>query len=366
MKELASSQSKRLAYIDMLECIAIILMLTYHGYLFPSDITASGSVEVSLNYLFSSLLSPCVPLFFFANGYLLFWKEFDLKKHYLRILRMSILMVIWGVINIAVLQFTENRPLTVSRFISTLWYWEQSYVNHFWFMHTLIALNLFFPVFKLTYDGNKRVFTIIAVMTVLLTIGNRAVNEIYAFIMHVVFGKTDFFTEHNFFNFLNPLYKVQYRYAIAYFLTGGMMCMLKQRIVAIPAKVRNWICGVGILLSCIGLWGTGYLLTAIHGELQHLVFGGYESPFTYLNVLFIYTLCLNWQKDNAIIKAVSGNTLAVYYMHGLFYSVFNPIMRGIPAFANVPVTILYALSTLAVCVTTALLLRKIPIISKIL
>lgn len=275
-------------------------------------------------------------------------------------------MVILKIHSVRLLQITENRPLTIREFASTLWYREESYVNYFWFMRTLIGLNLFFPVFKFAYDGDKRVFSVIAVMTVLFTVGNRTLNEIYAFVMHIIFGKTNFFTEHNFFNFLNPLYRVQYRYAIAYFLTGGLMFMLKDRIASIPIKIRNYVSVAGMILSCIGLWGTGYLLTAIHGELQYLVFGGYESIFTFLNVLFIFALCLNWQRDNGIVKAVSSNTLAVYYMHGLFYSVFTPIMRGIPAFANVPVTILYALSVLAMCLATALLLRKIPVLSKLL
>ncbi len=65
--------------IDLIECIAMLFVVMYHSTTVPYDFNQSAYECV--NYFIRAILSTCVPLFFFANGYLLINKKFDLKKH---------------------------------------------------------------------------------------------------------------------------------------------------------------------------------------------------------------------------------------------------------------------------------------------
>lgn len=77
--------SKRLTYIDLLESIAIFFVLLYHSRLYATDFLSDSSISNYISYFSTTILSTCVPLFFFANGYLLFSKPFVLKKHIFKI-----------------------------------------------------------------------------------------------------------------------------------------------------------------------------------------------------------------------------------------------------------------------------------------
>ena len=89
----------RLYFIDLLESIAIFLVLAYHGtnyeYSFLED---SGNVLFYLRYYFRTILSCCVPLFFFANGYLLLNRDFNIKKHIINIIKISVIKEFCGII----------------------------------------------------------------------------------------------------------------------------------------------------------------------------------------------------------------------------------------------------------------------------
>lgn len=89
----------RLYYIDLLESIAIFLVLAYHGtnyeYGFLED---SKNVLFYLRDYFRTMLSCCVPLFFFANGYLLLNRAFNLKKHIIKIIKLTVLTGLWDVV----------------------------------------------------------------------------------------------------------------------------------------------------------------------------------------------------------------------------------------------------------------------------
>lgn len=77
----------RWSYIDILECIGIIFVIMYHTSTYNYDCLETNNALYVVRYLSRSLLSTCVPLFFFANGYLLFNRKFDLRKHIYKILK---------------------------------------------------------------------------------------------------------------------------------------------------------------------------------------------------------------------------------------------------------------------------------------
>lgn len=73
--------TRRFAYIDLIEALAISFVIIYHVGMYPKNILSDSSLLAYFNYWLTGLLSVCVPVFFFANGFLLFGKPFNLERH---------------------------------------------------------------------------------------------------------------------------------------------------------------------------------------------------------------------------------------------------------------------------------------------
>ena len=85
------SPRKRIAYIDILEVLAIFLVVYCH---FSN--TKGDSIPAHLIQLCSFTL--VVPLFLMANGALLFHHSFDLKKHIKRTVQLLIAVTVWRIL----------------------------------------------------------------------------------------------------------------------------------------------------------------------------------------------------------------------------------------------------------------------------
>ena len=59
---------KRFDFVDLLKATAIFFVLIYHFSLMNVDFIHNGEWTSYINYYLKSLLSTCVPLFFFVNG----------------------------------------------------------------------------------------------------------------------------------------------------------------------------------------------------------------------------------------------------------------------------------------------------------
>lgn len=75
------NEQERLVFIDVLECLGIVFVVFYHSTLYIYNILESNSAIYHIRYFMRSILSTCVPIFFFTNGYLLLNRKFDLDKH---------------------------------------------------------------------------------------------------------------------------------------------------------------------------------------------------------------------------------------------------------------------------------------------
>ena len=107
---------KRLNYIDLIESLAILFVIVYHSPSYSTNILSGGGSTTKFSYWFNTILSTCVPLFFFINGFLLFGKDFNLKKHCFKILKLIILTGLWGIITLALFMVIRNEYFTVKEF----------------------------------------------------------------------------------------------------------------------------------------------------------------------------------------------------------------------------------------------------------
>ena len=74
-------KKSRIEYIDLLEASAILFVVLYHTRDYTYNfLEGEKGLLLYVPYFFRAVLSTCVPLFFFANGFLLLNKKFDLKN----------------------------------------------------------------------------------------------------------------------------------------------------------------------------------------------------------------------------------------------------------------------------------------------
>ena len=74
------SNKKRYSYLDLLKCIAMYGVVFYHGAI-PWLPVLTDTPMSYVNYFIMAILSMSVPVFFFVNGFLMFGKNFDMKRH---------------------------------------------------------------------------------------------------------------------------------------------------------------------------------------------------------------------------------------------------------------------------------------------
>ena len=103
----------------------------------------------------------------------------------------------------------------------------------------------------------------------------------------------------------------------------------------------------------------------IYNGVWDIVWNGYDTIFTFLNVFFIYLLCLNYKKDCKLIKDISINSLGIYFVHGLLIMLTIDMVKN-EYLRNLPCNLLYSLILLLVCLLICEIIRKIPFINKLI
>ena len=355
----------RYTHIDLLECLGIFFVVFVHGTTYPYDYITTPSASAYLATFLRALLSCCVPLFFFANGYLLFGKPLDLKKHMKRLLRMVFLCFFWGSLLLLILQPIYGRYLTPKEFWTMLTNWEIDWINHLWYMGALVCIHVFFPLLKQAYDSNKKVFYYFVAICAILSFGNTFISMTRTVLGRVFLGERAAYYGINYFNMFNPFQDLK-GYPFVYFCTGGICFSLEERIRAIPAGKRNLIAAIGLMLCCLGLGAICIYYSRVWKFTFDVIWGGFDTVFTFGIVIFVYVLSLNWKKDLPLIRLISSNTLGIYLLHVVPNWTVLPHIIHNPLFRNVPASFLYSLGILFFTLAVCLVLKKVPLIRKFL
>lgn len=358
------AEKNRLAHIDLLESIAIFFVILYHSTIYSFDITQDNSMINYLLYFGRTILSTCVPLFFFANGYLLFNRPFDLRKHIKKIVRIILLVFIWAFLLMPTYLLIAGEPLNFSTIISNILGITIDWgMNLFWYLGALICMYILFPALKALFDTSKKAFVFFIIVCALLTFGLVMGEQVLNFLSILL--------NHNL-NFLNsPLlmmfnpFRGYYGYSFVYFCLGGLIYTYEKRILEIQKTKRNIISGFIILLSCVFLFLCG-IFGSMTGTLWDVVWNGYDTIFTLINVLAIYVLCLSYSNNNKLIKMISCNTLGIYFIHGLIIRLTKPSIESFEMLCNLPSNIIYAVLILLICLLVCLLLRKLPLLKHLI
>lgn len=147
-----ASSRERILYIDVLETIAILLVVYCHY-----SYTKGDSAIAQILQLCSFTL--CVPLFLMANGALLCNHSFNLKKHLKRTLQLLIAVTVWRLlylIGAGLVQPAQIAQAPVQEMFNYLFSYNMNSLevpaDHFWYLYILVAIYLAFPVIKTFFD----------------------------------------------------------------------------------------------------------------------------------------------------------------------------------------------------------------------
>lgn len=341
------------------------MVLSYHGtnysYNFLQD---SNNILFYLRYYFRTILSCCVPLFFFANGFLLLNHQFDLKKHILKIFRLVIHTGVWGIIDLFILMFIRNEYLSIKDFFIGVWTWKQGWINHLWYMQALVVIYFLFPLIKTVYDKRRDVFSFFTIAVAIFTFGNVAINVLVSIAAHLILGKSSAYSI-NWFNGFNPFRGI-YGYSFVYFCMGGIAYEILDKLIFLK---RKRVCVAVILASMLGLFVVGIALSHITEQSWDVVWNGYDTIFTLINVVCIFSLCSQYKgKENQfrnIVLIISSNTLGVYFIHVLFNQLLKPYFKEIAILCNIPGNLLYTVIILFVSLGTVLAIKRIQILKRL-
>ena len=358
-------EKRRFYYIDLIKTIAIFFVVFYHSTLFSSDFLSKATLRSYVLYFSKTILSTCSPLFFFVNGYLLFGNKFDLRKHIFKTIKIVFQAIIWAVITLLALQIIRGDHLSVIEFIEAIWNWKMDWINHLWYIGALVCIYVFFPVLKNVYDTNFKIMVYFTVICVLFTVGNATLNHALTVCASLFGENTGTFSGINFFNIYNPFRGI-YGYTFAYFCVGGVICHYRNAIQGMDVKYRNIASGIVLFLSCLGLFALGCCYSNAEGSVWSVVWNGYDSIFTLINVICIYVLSLNWEKDCRIVREISSNTLGIYFIHWMVVSFLKPHIQKYDFMLNYPATFIFSLFVLLICLVICMIMRKSSVISELI
>lgn len=358
------TKTNRQPFLDLVKVLAILLVLIFHGTLFDYDVLHNKTGVVYFRYWLRTFLSPCVALFFFANGYLLLSHSFHLKKHIFKTLKIVVLVLCWGFLGQVLLMPVTGTYFTMAELIEGICSLRDGWINHLWFLCTLVRIYLLFPLIKYAYDHNKTLFYYITAVFLIVSVGfvtlRQGVEIVSAFLRRdfAFFLPADFLAQ--FHSFTSD------GYAYAYFCLGGLAALEKDRIMKMGAKIRIALPIVTLLVSSTGLWFVGLFYTRVIGQNWEVVWYGYNTIFTLLNTCAMVCLCLNYQTDGKRIRLISDNTLGIYLIHPVVNVIGKACLPvSLPPYNTVPGTIAFAVGMLFVSLALTLLLKKIPLLRRL-
>lgn len=358
-----NGQTDRWNHIDLIEFLGMIFVLIFHSTTYSYSWIEDGSKLSYLRYFLRTILSTCVPLFFFANGYLLLNRGFNLKKHVIKTIKIIILTCVWEIIDLLLLMLIKNEHLSLKEFVVYLRSWHDAWVGHLWYMGALVCIYVFFPLIKVAFDNYKKIFIYFTVVCAIFTFGYKLITD-YGSILFNVTGLYDGMLSIKWFKMFNPFRGI-YGYSFVYFCVGGLAHGGVGKLREIPLKKRNFVSMVIIVFSCIGLFITGILLSNISGKMWYVVWSGYDTIFTFVNVCMIFILSLSYSGCSKVIKLISLNTLGIYYMHMLFIHSTKEFVKSIPMAQSFIGCVIYALLIMFICLTLTQLFTRIPVVKRL-
>ena len=354
---------KRFDFVDLLKATAIFFVLIYHFSLMNVDFIHNGEWTSYINYYLKSLLSTCVPLFFFVNGGLLMNKsKLDIKDHTKKIIKIIILTIIWGLITLIALSFIRGEHLSFIEIIGGVFNLKEGWINHLWFFEALIVIYILYPLLFNSFKTNPNIFYYFASAVFIFTFLNNFIGsfaKILSITLEIFEDKN--LESINYFSGFNPFEGIR-GYSIGYFILGGILFNYQTELRTQKAKLLS-IAFLPISMGLLFIYGVK--ISENHNSIWDIVWNGYDNIFTLINVILIFLISLHYKNRGIfgnLVKIIAENSLGIYLIHLIIGAIIRPYfpMSGILG------TLIFSISILFFSLFIALTIKKIPLLRHLL
>ncbi|MEX0884660.1 MAG: acyltransferase family protein [Cyclobacteriaceae bacterium] len=357
-----STSPENFYFLDLLKSIAIYFVIIYHFSYMEIDFIQHENFFVYLNYFLTTIFSTCVPIFFFINGALLFNKSsLVLKRHFFKILQIGALIFAWGIITQLALLPIRNETMSISEMIKNIWKLKEGWVNHLWFLKAVVVIYIFFPILYTSYKEKRGHLWFFFAFVLLLTFGNTFYSNLRSVLAFFLDKNTHLIPKNHFGNF-NPFYGF-YGYSIGYFILGGIIFANRHFLNHRKIRIFSSITLV-VSMACLFLYGI--IASLSQNKIWDVVWYGYDSIFTAVNVICIFILSLSYEHQGGQIgKAIAltgRNSLGIYLTHfivGNFLDPYYLMFNSSPSFLS---NMVYAFAILFLSLGVVVSLKQLPIV----
>lgn len=336
-------------FIDLGKAIAIFFVIFYHSFVIKVNIPVQSGTDF-LAYVFYTISGIGVPLFFTINGFLLFGKEFESRKHMKKIRKITVLFIGWAVCILLFLSVAKGDELNPVVFFKDLMRLKIGYINHLWFMEALIYLYICFLGLKLLYDRYLEWFYILYILFILYFFVCPELNRI-----DLMIGK-------NLFEWTMSLPQIYFMYSIVYFMTGGLI-RLSYPVWRIKKIHFKWGLLMGILLFEV----IHVIFGLVYSMKEHTMFDNawdsYNSICTLIVIILLMRMAVGMKIEMTWVKSIATNSFGIYLIHPVLIALTKEWIMPI-AESHIIVQILCSVIYLICSLGVVLILKKIPWIKR--
>ena len=312
-----TEQDNRLTYIDYLETIAMFCVVCCHYYAVIGE-----GVSANMYMLFVKCFG--VPIFFLANGALMFQRKFSLRKHLKKTGMLIVTTAAWKAVYLLIQYIRLPAGSSIWK-KSDLWNYfcggnlSDPYVpaEHFWYMYALIGVYLVFPLFAAVYKEKKTYYFYLTLLLFFIPV----ITEADAFIANMTNKNITFSVIRGaYFPF------AQGGYYLLFFLLGPL---LHQYFYKSDKKKKHRTIAIGTAAAGAVLLMIEYYMQngTLGGACQPLQ-GDYQRIATLFLTTGIYALfaTFEWknEKIDFIMKFISVRTIGIYAAHMMLAYLFSP------------------------------------------
>lgn len=352
-------ERKKLANVDVLKVIAIYSVILIHNFYANRNFLLEKNVQTILAFVIRLFIEG-VPLFVAVNGYLIINKNFDIKKHFYKCLKIFLLIIIWSLILIILTALINNETISFKFIISNILLTNISskYSGILWYMQDLLTLYLLFPILKTLHDEKKEIYNYLFILVMITTIGFNFINISTKLFCSFLGMKELPSMVSKFLSAYVPFNKI---YFILYFMLGGYLFEYKKKI---QEKFTNKILFITIIGNLLISIFIPYLISINTNKLVSGNFN-YSTVFLFSHIIILFIISEKYKIENQILKkinsSIASNSLGIYFVHIIVTRILAKYIK----FKSIGLSLLYSVMILFISWIITILLRKIPYIKKL-
>ena len=360
----------RFLYFDLIKTIAIFLVCLYHSHTLNLDYLMSPTTRIYMNNFIISFASMGVPLFFLVNGALMLSSKLTLKKHIKKITKIIIISVVWIFITLILTAIIyDTRYISLGELVNELWFWPPGTLNHFWYIFSLVHIYIYYPIIKVAFENKINIYYFVITIFI-LTFGNNFINILRHILEYLFNTKILEIIDFNYFFRVNFTYDT-YFFVGVYFIVGGIIFgeLKKEDGIFRFKYFKSKYLMIIFILSNISLLGYTMIVSKVYGYRYDPVWNGYSTIFTFIMSIVFFIICFKLEsklkKIEKLIVFIGSNTLGIYFIHMILIYQFKSIFSQYKISQYIGGNIIFTIFILGVSLIIISIIKRIPLLRKL-